>query len=84
MEPDSAPSSRLKAAGVGGRAIFLCMVLYCTCCLMFAQAQSTDVDVLQRLGLVGKRPSGTRFTPQGVIPFKSGVILTQRARIDVP
>uniref|UniRef100_A0A671RG68 Thrombospondin-like N-terminal domain-containing protein n=1 Tax=Sinocyclocheilus anshuiensis TaxID=1608454 RepID=A0A671RG68_9TELE len=33
---------------------------------------------------VGKRPSGTRFTPQGVIPFKSGVILTQRARIDVP
>uniref|UniRef100_A0A672NHQ2 Thrombospondin-like N-terminal domain-containing protein n=1 Tax=Sinocyclocheilus grahami TaxID=75366 RepID=A0A672NHQ2_SINGR len=42
------------------------------------------VDVLQRLGLVGKRPSGTRFTPQGVIPFKSGVILTQRARIDVP
>uniref|UniRef100_A0A9J7XX07 Collagen, type XXVII, alpha 1b n=1 Tax=Cyprinus carpio carpio TaxID=630221 RepID=A0A9J7XX07_CYPCA len=66
------------------RAIFLCMVLYCTCCLMFAQAQSTDVDVLQRLGLVGKRPSGTRFTPQGVIPFKSGVILTQRARIDVP
>lgn len=43
-----------------------------------------DVDVLQRLGLVGKRPSGTRSTPQGVIPFKSGVILTQRARIDVP
>lgn len=42
------------------------------------------MDVLQRLGLVGKRPSGTRSTPQGVIPFKSGVILTQRARIDVP
>lgn len=43
-----------------------------------------DVDVLQRLGLVGKRPPGTRSTPQGVIPFKSGVILTQRARIDIP
>ncbi len=42
------------------------------------------MDVLQRLGLVGKRPSGTRSTPQGIIPFKSGVILTQRARIDVP
>lgn len=42
------------------------------------------MDVLQRLGLVGKKPSGTRSTPQGVIPFKSGVILTQRARIDVP
>ncbi|XP_016383320.1 collagen alpha-1(XXVII) chain B-like [Sinocyclocheilus rhinocerous] len=84
MEPDNALNSRLKAAGVGGRAVFLCMVLYCTCCLRFAQAQSADVDVLQRLGLVGKRPSGTRSTPQGVIPFKSGVILTQRARIDVP
>lgn len=35
--------------------------------------------------MLGKRPSlGTRSTPQGVIPFKSGVILTQRARIDVP
>lgn len=44
-----------------------------------------DVDVLQRLGLLGKKPSfGTRSTPQGVIPFKSGVILTARARIDVP
>lgn len=43
-----------------------------------------DVDVLQRLGLVGKRPPGTRSTPQGVIPFKSGVILTQWARIDIP
>lgn len=46
---------------------------------------SLDVDVLQRLGLLGKRPLfGTRSTPQGVIPFKSGVILTPRARIDVP
>lgn len=44
-----------------------------------------DVDILQKLGLVGKRPSsGTRSTPLGVIPFKSGVILTQRVRIEVP
>lgn len=43
------------------------------------------MDILQKLGLVGKKPStGTRFTPQGIIPFKSGVILTQRARIEVP
>lgn len=58
--------------------MFFCMILYCTCCLRLAQAQSADVDVLQRLGLVGKRP------PQGFIPIKSGVILTTRARIDVP
>uniref|UniRef100_A0ACB8F046 Uncharacterized protein n=1 Tax=Sphaerodactylus townsendi TaxID=933632 RepID=A0ACB8F046_9SAUR len=48
----------------------------------------TDVDVLQRLGLVGPRPLGagpsSRSVPQGVIPFKSGVIFTQRARIEVP
>lgn len=43
------------------------------------------MDILQKLGLVGKRPSsGTRSTPSGVIPFKSGVILTQQVRIEVP
>lgn len=43
------------------------------------------MDILQKLGLVGKRPSsGTRSTLSGVIPFKSGVILTQRVRIEVP
>lgn len=50
-------------------------------CLLFF----LDVDILQKLGLVGKRPSsGTRSTLSGVIPFKSGVILTQRVRIEVP
>uniref|UniRef100_A0A8C4U6Q2 Fibrillar collagen NC1 domain-containing protein n=1 Tax=Falco tinnunculus TaxID=100819 RepID=A0A8C4U6Q2_FALTI len=48
----------------------------------------TDVDVLQRLGLSGKRPSSgwssSRTVPQGVIPFKSGVIFTQRARVEAP
>ncbi|KAM6965398.1 collagen alpha-1(XXVII) chain B [Aplochiton taeniatus] len=48
----------------------------------------TDVNVLQKLGLVGWRAgrltsSGPRSIP-GVIPFKSGVILTQRARVQVP
>eukprot|EP00061_Rhincodon_typus_P006767 g27754.t1 len=53
---------------------------------------SKDVDILQRLGLIGKKsqtlasPSSTtsRSVPQGVIPFKLGVILTQRARIKAP
>lgn len=46
------------------------------------------MDVLQRLGLVGPKPFSTgaslRSVPQGVIPFKLGVIFTQRARIEVP
>uniref|UniRef100_A0A452I3L9 Thrombospondin-like N-terminal domain-containing protein n=1 Tax=Gopherus agassizii TaxID=38772 RepID=A0A452I3L9_9SAUR len=48
----------------------------------------SDVDILQRLGLAGKKPlsawSSSRSVPQGVIPFKSGVIFTQRARIEAP
>lgn len=47
------------------------------------------MDVLQQLGLSGRRvggssPSGSRSIPNGIIPFKSGVILTPRARIQVP
>lgn len=50
---------------------------------------SEDVDVLQQLGLSGRRiggssSSGDRSIPNGVISFKSGVILTPRARIAVP
>lgn len=50
---------------------------------------SEDVDVLQQLGLSGRRlggssSSGTRSVPNGVIPIRSGVILTPRARIQVP
>ncbi|KAI1232066.1 hypothetical protein IHE44_0007119 [Lamprotornis superbus] len=47
-----------------------------------------NVDVLQRLGLSGKRPSSgwssSRAVPAGVIPFRSGVIFTQRARVEAP
>nr|XP_029135191.1 collagen alpha-1(XXVII) chain B-like [Labrus bergylta] len=48
-----------------------------------------DVDVLQQLGLFGRRTgesssSGAQSIPNGIIPFKSGVILTPRARIQVP
>lgn len=47
------------------------------------------MDVLQQLGLSGRRAgglssSGARSIPNGIIPFKSGVILTPRARIQVP
>lgn len=46
------------------------------------------MDVLQKLGLAGRRPSSgwssSRAVPQGVIPFKSGVIFTQRARVEAP
>ncbi len=55
----------------------------------FSLLFSEDVDVLQQLGLSGRRAggssfSGTRSIPNGVISFKSGVILTPRARIQVP
>lgn len=47
------------------------------------------MDVLQQLGLSGRRAggssiSGARSIPNGIIPFKSGFILTPRARIQVP
>uniref|UniRef100_A0A4W3JMR2 Thrombospondin-like N-terminal domain-containing protein n=1 Tax=Callorhinchus milii TaxID=7868 RepID=A0A4W3JMR2_CALMI len=73
------------------RALILCAVLYCTCYLGLAQVLPEDVDVLQRLGLTGKKaqtlsapPTTSRSLPRGVIPFKSGVILTQKARIKTP
>ncbi|TKS84810.1 Collagen alpha-1(XXVII) chain B [Collichthys lucidus] len=41
-----------------------------------------DVDILQKLGLKGEKPS--RSVPAGVIPFRSGIILNQRAHIETP
>uniref|UniRef100_A0A4W5RGQ2 Thrombospondin-like N-terminal domain-containing protein n=1 Tax=Hucho hucho TaxID=62062 RepID=A0A4W5RGQ2_9TELE len=64
------------------RVLLLCTVLYCTCYLGLAQAHSEDVDILQRLGLKGEKPS--RSIHPGIIPFRSGVILTQQARIEAP
>lgn len=47
-----------------------------------------DLDVLQQLGLSGRRVGGSspgaQSIPNGIIPYKSGVILTPRARIQVP
>lgn len=46
---------------------------------------SPDVDVLQRLGLSWIKAAGGRSPPPpGVIPFQSGVIVTQRARLQAP
>lgn len=48
-----------------------------------------DVDVLQQLGLSGRSAGssanvGSRSMPNGVISSKRGVILTSRARVQVP
>lgn len=64
------------------RALLLCTVLYCTCYLGLTQVHSEDVDILQKLGLKGEKPS--RSVPAGVIPFRSGIILNQRAHIESP
>ncbi|CAG5867680.1 unnamed protein product [Menidia menidia] len=64
------------------RALLLCTVLYCTCYLGLTQVHSEDVDILQKLGLKGEKPS--RSVPTGVIPFRSGIILNQRAHIEAP
>lgn len=41
-----------------------------------------DVDILQKLGLRGEKPP--RSLPAGVIPFRSGIILNQRAQVEAP
>ncbi|TNN58671.1 Collagen alpha-1(XXVII) chain B [Liparis tanakae] len=64
------------------RALLLCTVLYCTCYLGLTQVHSEDVDILQKLGLKGEKP--WRSVPTGVIPFRSGIILNQRAHIEAP
>lgn len=56
---------------------------------MLSRFVSEDVDVLQQLGLTGRRadgssPSSARTVPNGIIPFKSGIILTPRARVQAP
>lgn len=57
-------------------------------CSYFSVVFPQDVDVLQQLGLSERRAglssSGNRPIPNGVIPFRSGVILTPRARVQVP
>ncbi|MED6257477.1 hypothetical protein ATANTOWER_024423 [Ataeniobius toweri] len=40
MEPDNAPNSKRKVAGVGGRALILWTMLCCICSLRLTQAQA--------------------------------------------
>lgn len=89
MEPESEPVSRFRATAAGrGGFCFVWTVLCFSWFLGFTQGNSEDVDVLQRLGLGGRRPSSglssSHAIPQGVIPLKSGVIFTQRARVEAP
>ncbi|XP_030062705.1 collagen alpha-1(XXVII) chain B-like [Microcaecilia unicolor] len=67
---------------------FLCITLCFTCCLGFIHGTSEGVDVLQRLGLMRNQTSSGWSSlcsvPQGVIPFKSGVLFTQKTLIKAP
>lgn len=52
---------------------------------MFFFLSSKDVDILQKLGLPSRRlASEISAIPSGVIPVKSGVILTPGARLQAP
>ncbi|KAB1280060.1 Collagen alpha-1 chain [Camelus dromedarius] len=51
----------------------------------FRPAGEINADVLQRLGLSWTKAAGGRSPPPpGVIPFQSGFIFTQRARLQAP
>uniref|UniRef100_A0A665U7G9 Fibrillar collagen NC1 domain-containing protein n=1 Tax=Echeneis naucrates TaxID=173247 RepID=A0A665U7G9_ECHNA len=54
----------------------------CLTALMCNLHKQFYVDILQKLGLKGEKPS--RSVPAGVIPFRSGIILNQRAHIEAP
>uniref|UniRef100_A0A674MA63 Collagen, type XXVII, alpha 1b n=1 Tax=Takifugu rubripes TaxID=31033 RepID=A0A674MA63_TAKRU len=69
------------------------MMTSCVCCTFahllnpWMDAGFSNVDVLQQLGLFGRSTSahfGSRSMPNGIIPSKRGVILTPRARVQVP
>ncbi|KAB0351494.1 hypothetical protein FD754_016351 [Muntiacus muntjak] len=55
------------------------------CQSAMGQQAAVDVDVLQRLGLSWTKAAGGRSPPPpGVIPFQTGFIFTQRARLQAP
>ncbi|CAO2587816.1 Collagen alpha-1(XXVII) chain [Lemmus lemmus] len=73
------------AAGHGGGFLFAWTLVSFACHLASTQGVPEDVDVLQRLGLSWTKAGGGRSpAPPGVIPFSSGFILTQRARLQAP
>ncbi|ELW70611.1 Collagen alpha-1(XXVII) chain, partial [Tupaia chinensis] len=65
--------------------LFTWILVAFACHLASAQGTPEDVDVLQRLGLRWtKAGAGRSPVPPGVIPFQSGFIFTQRARLQAP
>lgn len=73
------------ASGPGGGFLFAWILVSFTCHLASTQGAPEDVDVLQRLGLSWTKAGGGRSpTPPGVIPFPSGFIFTQRAKLQAP
>lgn len=73
------------AAARGGGFLFTWILVSFACRLASTQGPPEDVDVLQRLGLSWTKAAGGRSPPPpGVIPFQSGFIFTQRARLQAP
>ncbi|NIG57799.1 collagen alpha-1(XXVII) chain [Pontoporia blainvillei] len=63
--------------GIGSNSMLSAMAI--------GQQLAADVDVLQKLGLSWTKAVGGRSPPPpGVIPFQSGFIFTQRARLQAP
>ncbi|EPQ16864.1 Collagen alpha-1(XXVII) chain [Myotis brandtii] len=75
------PASHLGTQGF----LFTWILVSFACHLASTQEAPEDVDVLQRLGLSWTKAAGGRSPPPpGVIPFQSGFIVTQRARLQAP
>lgn len=86
MGTGSARGARGTAAtGCGGGFLFAWILVSFSCHLASTQGAPEDVDVLQRLGLSWTKAGGGRSpAPPGVIPFPSGFIFTQRAKLQAP
>uniref|UniRef100_A0A8D2KKL3 Fibrillar collagen NC1 domain-containing protein n=1 Tax=Urocitellus parryii TaxID=9999 RepID=A0A8D2KKL3_UROPR len=85
LQAGPAPEPGPRDLGLGWGFLFAWILVWSACHLASTQGAPEDVDVLQRLGLSWTKPGGGRSpaTP-GVIPFQSGFIFTQRARLQAP
>lgn len=94
----SLSANKMKCIMWGFFCILILKVIY-FCCLLwdwlsvnnifFLSCFLKDVDVLKQLGLSGRRAgsfssSSSRSIHNGIIPFRAGVILTERAHIQAP
>lgn len=79
------PRGTAAVAAREGAFLFTWILVSFACHLASTQGAPEDVDVLQRLGLSWTKAAGGRNPPPpGVIPFPSGFIVTQRARLQAP